>query len=332
LEKRLEILLQHIQEDYLELSEYLAILQGQVSHAAKESEQEMLSIIKNLEYIRDEGKALLDTLHTQSNKSVGIARYKAEKQKDHEKLLKNLEAYQESRSTQVDEDVRAIEKQLRQFNELSELTATIRDVNEQTHLLAINAGIIAAKAGSQGRAFTVVAKELQNLSNKIATVTSTIEKKIKDISDTIDKAIRPIIDETRANREKNELDKLREGFVDASNDFNDLSEYFINIAKASYKAMEKVQTDIVDALGHMQFQDVLRQQLEHIGQGLKDVQEYFDFMKKNISNNDVYDWNVLEDKMKKLRERYVMQQQRMVHDGVLGKSTQQDNLPKVELF
>uniref|UniRef100_A0A7C3IM06 Methyl-accepting transducer domain-containing protein n=1 Tax=Gracilinema caldarium TaxID=215591 RepID=A0A7C3IM06_9SPIR len=332
MDQKLAKLIQRIQEDSQDLAEYLAILQGQVSHAAKESEQEILSIIKNLEYIRDEGKAFLDVLHKQSEMAAKIARNKAEKLKDNEKLLQDLESYQEYRAKQIAEDIRAIEKELSEIQDLFELTATIQDINEQTNLLALNAGVIAVKAGSQGRAFAVVAKELQNLSKKIALTTSNIEQKVKDISNTVKESICPIIDKARASREKEELDALYDGMVDASNSFNELSEYFITITDASNKTMEKMQSDIIGALGHIQFQDVLRQQLEHIGQGMKDLQDYFEFVKNNITNYDAENWIVLEDKIKKLRERYVMQQQRVVHDHVLGNNNQQDNLPKVELF
>jgi len=331
-DQKLEKLIHRMKEDSQELAEYLAVLQGQVGHAAKESEQEILSVIKNLAYIRDEGKVFLDVLHKQSEMAAKIALHKANKVKDNEKLLQNLESYQEYRAKQIAEDVRAIEKELSEFHDLFELTATIEDINEQTNLLALNAGVIAAKAGSQGRAFAVVAKELQNLSKKIALATSSIEQKVKNISSTIKESINPIIDVARSNREKKELDVLYEGFADASNSFNELSEYFITITDASNKTMEKMQSDIIGALGHMQFQDVLRQQLEHIGLGLKDLQDYFNFMKNNISNYDADNWNVLKDKINKLREKYVMQQQRVVHDRVLGKNTQQDSLPKVELF
>ncbi len=68
---------------------------------------------------------------------------------------------------------------------ITEITNVIKNISEQTRLLALNAMIESARAGESGKGFTVVAKEISKLSEQTANSIAGIEKIIDEVSTAI---------------------------------------------------------------------------------------------------------------------------------------------------
>ncbi|WP_301332251.1 methyl-accepting chemotaxis protein [Azonexus sp. R2A61] len=138
----------------------------------------------------------------------------------------------------------------KQSDQITSIVNTIRDIADQTNLLALNAAIEAARAGEQGRGFAVVADEVRKLAER----TSLSTTEIADMVGKIQNGTRSAVTSMQAgvvqvgngvelaNQAGDSINRIRDGALRVTHVVNGISDSIAEQSIASNDIAQKLET------------------------------------------------------------------------------------------
>ncbi len=305
-----------ISQDLARLEQCFAILQKQVTVTIRTSEHAVLETVSRLNRVHHRSAEL----HQHIVEAVGRSRVLSESSQQeasgNQATVESLSASQQAFARARHDNQTRIRTVVEQVRHLTPLAALIGDISQQTNLLAINASIEAARAGEDGAGFKVVAAEVRRLSAQTAEAADKISKGIQSVADTIEGELAQATELDSDGGAALHLTEVATHIAQISASLNEVVPYLVELSQNMHEGMDSITTDIIDAMGHMQFQDINRQLLEQVESALGSLSEHSASLYALVGGEAPPPPQDLEDLMERWIDGYVMEEQRIAHAAV----------------
>ncbi|WP_232344080.1 methyl-accepting chemotaxis protein [Actinoplanes awajinensis] len=238
-----------------------------------------------------------------------------------------------------DQQIRALVDEMRDLNQH---VSQIEEVSRATNILALNALIEAVRAGDAGSGFSVVADEVRKLARRSAEAAQGIGSSIRDLTSKLDGVLSdathfdqgedfpPPTEDTEMTRR---LDGIAVAQRATSQMVSGILRNNIDAAQQVRQSSDALVAETTGAVGHVQFQDISRQMLEHVADAVGDVrreaEDVVHYARGEMTAEEVRERTI---KVEDLRAKHVMSRQRSTHAGQTGLDTHTGTEPLIELF
>lgn len=318
---------------------YTQVLSGHLKSITEQTESAACDLTVRLQTIDEVVTELNQFVAGAAAESETMTEESAHKIAENRELIARLEAFIQTRIEEAHLDEERAAAAVRETKSLQTLVDLIKHIAGQTNLLALNAAIEAARAGESGRGFAVVADEVRKLSQETEAAVKKINDGIVSVASSIEGQFRDKVANSHIGEEKDSLHRFAEQLGALGESYERLTARERSILGTITESSSKLSEMFVNAMASVQFQDVTRQQIEHVVQALERLDAHTGSLAgvlergEDVSREEAV--KPLSQQLDEIFETYVMDHQRDTHHKAVGsKATGAAAKPasNVELF
>jgi methyl-accepting chemotaxis protein len=324
-----------IQREANDCGLYVNVLREQIGDSLSESEREVVQVIEQMNRLIERSNLQREHVASSVESGRNLTESTHARVDTNKALIASIQGQLEGQLTEMRVNFGRIRQMAGEVCALTPLIRSITSIAQQTNLLALNAEIEAARAGSAGRGFSVVAAEVRKLAVRSTAAAAEISQKIGSTCGKVDGELKSAEAALRQHEANAAMGHLVSDLDAMQQQFSQNSELLLAViteVDASYgETVERLST----ALGHIQFQDVMRQRLEHVQGSLKDLCDQVHVL---VGKSEDAKWEGNLDRTFKSMldehlNQYRMASQTRTHLAVSGNAGAADQGgPAIELF
>ena len=306
---------------YREVTEVLC---RQVRGAIQDSETAALGSIQRLGGLDAQVHGLLASLNTAASQARATTLESAKDIAAMRQAVHELRDQIRSRTAHIATDQKIYTQIATETQDFTKSIAAIAKIAAQTRLLALNATIEAARAGDAGRGFAVVASEVRALADQSARVSVSVGDGLGRLRQTMRQRLSDAIE---TSTEDALLLTAEQQAIAADTAFSRLADAARTTLDDAQTAGDEIAGSTLAAMSATQVQDISRQRLEQVNEGLERVGLHAAWLAEALREQREVE-QVEEALLRPMHEAYVMQSQREAHAGHNGAAEESS----VELF